>query len=150
MARKRLIDNILLFFATCGFIGYLPFAPGTWASLLAMVLIFIFPGVLGSIVFAALFALFAVICVNLLRYGEKDPSYIVIDEFAGMFVAIAGHQVTITNVIIGFVLFRVFDILKPYPIRRVERLKKGYGVVADDVLAGIFANAILLLWWSFT
>jgi phosphatidylglycerophosphatase A len=81
----------------------------------------------------------------LLKYDGKDPSYIVIDELAGMFVAMAGHKPTALNIISGFILFRIFDIIKPYPIRRVERLKGGYGVVADDVLAGIFANCLIWL-----
>jgi len=70
----------------------------------------------------------------------------VIDELAGMCVAMAGHGVTLVNVVIGFVFFRVFDILKPFPIRHAERLRKGYGIVADDVIAGIFANVVLIVW----
>ncbi len=145
MVKRRLIDNILIFINTCCFIGYIPFAPGTFASAFAAALIYLFPAVLGSIVFVVLFAIFAVLCVNVYRYEGEDPGYIVIDEFAGMCVAMAGHKVTLINCAVGFVLFRAFDILKPFPIKRVERLKKGYGVVGDDVLAGIFASAILFL-----
>ena len=56
----------------------------------------------------------------------------------------AGHRATLISCTIGFILFRIFDILKPFPIKRIERLKKGYGVVGDDILAGIFANIILV------
>lgn len=145
MVKRRLIDNILISINTCVFVGYVPFAPGTFASLFAVALIYLFPAVFTSILFAIPFVLFAVLCVNTHRYEGEDPGYIVIDEFAGMCIAMAGHRATLVNCAIGFVLFRVFDILKPYPIKRVERLKKGYGVVGDDVLAGIFANAILFL-----
>ena len=56
----------------------------------------------------------------------------------------AGHRASLVNILIGFVLFRIFDIAKPFPINRAERLPGGYGVMADDVLAGIFANILLL------
>jgi phosphatidylglycerophosphatase A len=77
------------------------------------------------------------------RGNEKDPGCIVIDEFVGVLVTMAGHKLTILALFEGFILFRAFDILKPYPIRKVERLPGGLGIVADDVLAGIFASALL-------
>lgn len=144
MVKRRLTDNIFIFINTCCFVGYIPFAPGTFASLLAAVLIFLFPAVFGNIAFVILFVFFSVLCVNLHRYEGDDPGHIVIDEFAGMCVAMAGHRATLTGCAIGFILFRIFDILKPFPIKRIERLKKGYGVVGDDILAGIFANIILV------
>jgi phosphatidylglycerophosphatase A len=58
----------------------------------------------------------------------------------------AGQSITLVNILIVFVLFRLFDILKPFPIRSAERLRKGYGIVADDVVAGIFANLFLSIW----
>ena len=88
---------------------------------------------------------FSVIVINLSGYEGEDPSYIVIDELAGIFCTMAGHQISILSLIIGFCLFRFFDILKPYPISLFERLKAGYGIVADDVVAAIFANAGLSL-----
>ncbi len=66
-----------------------------------------------------------------------------------MCVAMAGHRATLVNVAVGFVLFRIFDILKPFPVGRMERLKGGWGVVGDDVVAGIFANILVLLWTRF-
>jgi phosphatidylglycerophosphatase A len=85
----------------------------------------------------------------MLKLDGGDPGYIVIDEMAGMFVTMAGHKATILNILIGFVLFRVFDIIKPYPIKKIEGLGKGYGIVADDILAGIFANLVLVVWGKF-
>ena len=75
----------------------------------------------------------------------EDPGYIVIDELAGMFITMAGHKPTLIALVTGFFLFRIFDIIKPYPVYAVERLRKGYGIMADDILAGIYANIIL---WS--
>lgn len=146
MAKRRPIDRVLFFFNTCCFVGCIPGAPGTFASLFAAALIYLFPAVFGSAVFAVIFIVFAVATVTMERYEGEDPGHIVIDEFAGMCVAMAGHKITFLTVAIGFVLFRIFDILKPFPIGRMERLKGGFGVVGDDVVAGIFANILLLLW----
>jgi phosphatidylglycerophosphatase A len=144
MVKRRPIDNVLSFFNTCFYTGYIPFAPGTWASVLAAILIYFFPAVLTSPYFAGACIVFGTACINGERYEGKDPGHIVIDEFAGMCVAMAGHKASLMNVAIGFVLFRIFDIVKPFPINRMERLPRGYGVMADDVLAGIFSNILVL------
>ncbi len=149
MVKRRLIDKVLSFFNTCCFVGWIPFAPGTFASLFAAALICLFPAVFGSVIFAVACVIFAVASINTERYEGEDPGHIVIDEFAGMCVAMAGHKVTLVNVLIGFVLFRIFDILKPFPINRMERLKGGYGVVGDDVVAGIFGNILIFAWTRF-
>ena len=145
MVKRRPIDNVLAFFNTCFGTGYMPFAPGTFASALAAVLIYLFPGVFASIYFAVLCIIFGTASVYAERYEGEDPGHIVIDEFAGMCVAMAGHKPSLLNVVIGFVLFRVFDIAKPFPIRRVERLPGAFGVMADDVLAGVFSNILILV-----
>jgi phosphatidylglycerophosphatase A len=69
----------------------------------------------------------------------------VIDEVAGMLVAMAGHSISFLSLLAGFLLFRFFDIVKPYPIRRVEVFRKGYGILADDIIAGIFVNLLLIV-----
>jgi phosphatidylglycerophosphatase A len=144
---SKLLNNFLLFVVTCGFIGYLPGAPGTYASILGCIIVyfFTFDYFLGNIVFVCSLAACSIICINLLKYDGKDPSYIVIDELVGMFVTMAGFKPDILNIISGFIFFRFFDIIKPYPIRQVEHFKGGYGVVADDILAGVFANLFIHL-----
>jgi len=144
---SKLTNNSLLFIVTCGFIGYLPGAPGTYASILGCVIVYLFTfnSVFGNVVFVCCLAVCSVACINLLKYNGEDPSYIVIDELVGIFITMAGHKTNLLNIIIGFILFRFFDIIKPYPIRRVENFKGGYGIVADDVLAGIFANLFMYL-----
>ena len=77
------------------------------------------------------------------RAGGKDPSEVVIDEAAGFLVTMAWVPVTAATVSAGFILFRLFDIFKPYPIRRIERLPGGWGVVADDLMAGLYALVCL-------
>ena len=141
------LNNFLLFIVTCGFIGFLPGAPGTYASILGCIILyfFTFSSVFGNIVFVCCLTVCSVVCINLLEYEGEDPSYIVIDEIVGMFITMTGHEMNLLNIISGFILFRFFDIIKPYPIRRVERFKGGYGIVADDVLAGIFANMLIHL-----
>jgi len=144
MSKK--LDTLLRFIVTCGYIGRLPFAPGTYASILGCILIYLFPLPFNRLPFVIVLVVFSVLCINLFGFEERDPGYIVIDELAGMCVAVAGHSATLVNVVIGFVFFRGFDILKPFPIGHAERLRKGYGIVADDVIAGIFANVILIVW----
>jgi phosphatidylglycerophosphatase A len=143
---SKLVNNCLFFIVTCGYIGYIPGPTGTYASIFGCIILYFLPYIsaFSGIIFVIGFAVFSTICVNLLEYEGEDPSYIVIDELTGIFITMAGHQPTFLNLVIGFILFRFFDIIKPYPIRRLERWRKGYGVVTDDCLAGVFAN--ILLW----
>lgn len=79
-------------------------------------------------------------------WGAKDPSWIVIDEIVGFQCAMFLVAPTMAHIAAGFVLFRIFDIVKPFPIRLFEkRIPGGYGVVGDDVIAGIYSNILLLV-----
>ncbi len=140
MARK-----LGLVFATCGYVGYLPFAPGTWASILGCALLFLFPGIFNHPLVVLVITVAAILCINRMQLTDKDPGYIVIDELAGICVTMVGQNLGFSNLVKGFILFRIFDILKPFPVRRLEGLPKGYGIVADDLMAGIYANLALLL-----
>ena len=147
MTKNRSIkirDRICEWFATCCYVGYLPVAPGTWGSLLAAILLYLFPFFHSPIVIFFLLA-GGVATAQVARGDQADPGYVVIDEFAGMVITMAGHAVTFRNLFIGFILFRAFDILKPYPVRKLERLPGAYGIIADDVLAGILASAALFV-----
>ena len=76
--------------------------------------------------------------------GEKDPGSVVIDEIAGMAVTLAGLPFNFDTALMGFIIFRILDILKPFPIRNLDkRISGGVGIVLDDVVAGIFANLLL-------
>lgn len=140
---SKSLQQASLFIVTCGFVGHLPLAPGTFAAALGSVLLYFFPGLFLNPMFVAGLVVFSVLCINALEFEDKDPGYVVIDELAGMCVTMVGHRTTILWTVLGFLLFRFFDIVKPTPIRNVEHLKKGYGVVADDVMAGAFANVTL-------
>jgi phosphatidylglycerophosphatase A len=141
---------ILKNFATLGFIGYLPFAPGTFGSLVAAVFFAIlspsFPAHLVLLIAITVAGAFASHRAEKML-EEKDSSHIVIDEFAGYALSILYLPSTLPFLIAAFILFRVFDILKPPPIRWIERtLPGGAGIVADDLMAGIYTNALLQAW----
>lgn len=130
---------------TLGPIGYFPLAPGTYGSAVACLFLYCCPSFFAHPLFILILIALALAILNRLAFTEKDPGYVVIDELVGMFVAMAGHRMTFVNLLAGFALFRFFDIVKPYPIRKVEGFRKGYGILADDILAGIFTSLVLLL-----
>ena len=140
-------EKMSVFLATGFYVGNIPFAPGTFGSLLGLPLCFILAGIQlpPAIIVVVLFIGLAVwVSNNAARtLKRKDPGCIVIDEIAGMMVTLIGVPVHLTSVIIGFILFRILDIAKPFPIRMIDkRLSGGLGIVADDVVAGIFANML--------
>jgi phosphatidylglycerophosphatase A len=138
----------VLFLATGFYVGNIPPAPGTLGSLIGLALCFLLAGIQlpPAIILAVLFIGFAVWIAHAAEktLKKKDPGCIVIDEVAGMVVTLIGLPFNLTTAVIGFIIFRILDILKPFPIRTLDkRLAGGIGIVADDVVAGIFANIIL-------
>ena len=135
-----------VFFVATGFlVGTVPFAPGTFGSLLGLPLCFLLSrlNLLQSVICIVIFILFAIGIASAAEkiIKQKDPGQIVIDEIAGLMVTFAGVPFNLKTVLVGFVIFRVFDILKPFPIRALERrVAGGSGIVLDDVLAGIYGN----------
>jgi phosphatidylglycerophosphatase A len=144
----NLKDNAAVFLATGLCVGNIPFAPGTFGSLLGLPLCFLLAQIQVSVavIVVVLFIGLAVWISNSAAktIKHKDPGCIVIDEIAGMMVTLIGVPVHPTSVIIGFILFRILDIVKPFPIGMIDRrLSGGLGIVADDVVAGVFANILL-------
>ncbi len=129
--------------------GRLPIAPGTAGSAVAVGLFW--AATLGgswlpAIVFVALVPIgFWSAAATARELGEKDPGVIVIDEFAGQFLALLALPPTWAVLAAGFVLFRLFDIVKPPPARRLESLPGATGIMADDLVAGLYANLLLQL-----
>ncbi len=141
-------EKAVLFLATGFYVGNIPPAPGTLGSLIGLPLCFLLAGIQlpPAIILAVLFIGFAVWIAHAAEktLKKKDPGCIVIDEVAGMVVTLIGLPFNLTTAVIGFIIFRILDILKPFPIRTLDkRLAGGIGIVADDVVAGIFANIIL-------
>jgi phosphatidylglycerophosphatase A len=146
-------DRLCLAFASVCYIGFIPGAPGTYASLLTTLLFFaayrlggrILPDLLLSSVCLISMAGILASAEIYRRTDHEDPSYIVIDEVAGQLLTFLFLPVSWMNLILGFLAFRVFDMWKPFPIRKLESLGGGVGVMADDLLAGVYANVLLRL-----
>jgi len=142
-------DDILKFIATAGPLGYSPVAPGTAGSAFSCLIYILFrPDVLMlSIVIPLGFVAGVVTSDRVERLlNEKDSSHIVVDELVGYLVSVFLVPFSIPNAILAFLLFRVFDIIKPVPIRQLERrIPGGLGIMIDDILAGVYANLALRL-----
>ena len=128
--------------------------PGTWGSLAAVILwacaclqIPVASHTWAAMVAAAVVTLIGIPAATRAARasGSKDPQFIVIDEVAGQLVALIGVPLGWKTFLAGFILFRVFDIWKPFPIRQLERLPEGTGIVVDDLGAGLYALAIMHL-----
>jgi phosphatidylglycerophosphatase A len=145
--------RVAVFVATCGYLGYVPIAPGTFGSAAGVAVFYAVrsSGSLG-VELAVIAALFAIGIWSSTQaehhFGGVDPGPIVIDEVVGMLVTLALLPVNATGVLIGFLLFRVLDVIKPWPSAGFERLPGGLGVMADDGMAAIYGNLIMrgLLW----
>jgi phosphatidylglycerophosphatase A len=147
------VTRLAVFIATAGYCGYFPFAPGTVGSAAGLIVYLLVwwaqsPVVEGGLI-AVLFLAGVWAGTTAERYfGGIDPGPIVLDEVVGMLITLAFIPVGLSGAVAGFVLFRIFDVLKPFPARRLESLHGGLGVMADDAMAAIYANLSLraLLW----
>lgn len=167
-------DYLALAIATCG-VGYLPLAPGTWGSLVGMGLYLLVRGSAMKVMFdvgagrnfnllhvyygVIAFELVAVVVISWVGTwaasrteklsGRKDPSKVVVDEVAGQFIALIPVPFMVSPawwaMILAFILFRFFDIVKPYPARKLESLPGGMGIMADDLIAGVYAGLGVML-----
>jgi len=167
-------DYAALAIATCG-VGYLPLAPGTWGSLVGIGVYAVVRGIGLKLMFdlaaarnltllhvysvTLMLELLAAVIITFIGIwaasrteklsGTKDPSKVVIDEVAGQFIALLPVPFLINEAwwaaILAFVFFRFFDIVKPYPARKFESLESGLGIMADDVVAGIYAAIVVAI-----
>lgn len=133
--------------------GWCKPAPGTWGSGAALLLwaaygYFAHPSphalVIALLIGTAVSIIFGVPAATIAsrESGMEDPRFVVIDEVAGQWIALIGSAVTWQHGLLALFLFRFFDVLKPYPIRKLEKLPEGWGIVFDDVLAGIYALVV--------
>ena len=144
------MKHFILLLATGFGVGYSPIAPGTLGTLVAILIYYFLSNILSPLYEITLLGfLFLSVWVSgnaEIFFERKDDQRIVIDEITGFLIAMLWVPKTIRFVIIGFFLFRFFDIVKPFPIRRLEKgFKGGFGVVLDDVVAGVYANILLRL-----
>ena len=138
-----------VFIATFGYIGYAPIAPGTFGSAAGLALFFLLrlTGLpwIEPVTIVALFAMGSWAGNIAERYfGGIDPGPVVIDEVLGMLVTLMFVPVSWAGAIAGFLIFRVLDVVKPWPARQMESLHGGIGVMADDAMAAVYGN--MLMW----
>jgi len=143
------LQTLSKYIATLGFIGYLPYAPGTFGSAAGFLLAaLIRPEDLNLLmIFLPLFFLGTITSHNAEKLLGKDSGRIVIDELCGYLISVSFVPKTSGYLLAAFILFRAFDIFKPPPIRKIEKMVPGgAGIMLDDVLAGIYANMCLQVW----
>ena len=140
------MDTLRRAVLSVGYIGYMPVASGTWGSLPGVALAWLLrdePYYAGACI-VALFGIGMVWGDHAMRYwGKHDAGQIVLDEVVGQMITLLLFPLTPKVMLIGFLLFRGFDVLKPPPARQLEGLHGGLGVMADDVAAGVYAHAVL-------
>ncbi len=142
------MHSIIILIATGCYSGYLPKAPGTWGSLVGLLLFYLLHNLSLPVYLAVTAGLFV---VGSFAAGEmekildnRDPGVVVIDEIVGMLITMIAVPATPLAMVLGFILFRIFDIAKPFPVNFFDqRFHGGLGIMLDDVVAGIYALIIL-------
>ena len=140
--------RLAVFLATCGYVGYVPIAPGTFGSAAGLVVFALVRAGGSTIVeLATIVVLFAIGIWSATEaehhFGGVDPAPIVMDEVVGMLITLALLPVNVTGAVVGFFLFRALDVFKPWPSGRFERLPGGLGVMADDGMAALYGNGAM-------
>lgn len=143
-----ILTQRLAFVLATGFgSGYSPFAPGTAGSAVGLLFVWAmsFMDFPGQLAFTLAVTALSMVAADMVAksVGLKDPSLIVADEIAGMMVTMIAIPLTLKSLLLGFILFRVMDVVKPPPARQFERFKGGVGIVADDLMAGVYAHLAL-------
>jgi phosphatidylglycerophosphatase A len=144
------LNKLGLFLATCGFVGHVPVAPGTAGSVVGVALFYVlraFGTPLAEV--TAILILFAAgvwaAGVAERHWERTDPGPVVIDEVVGMLITLCWLPLTGLGVFVGFLVFRVFDVWKPWPAARFESLHGGLGVMADDAMSGVYGQVLMRL-----
>ena len=150
---KSRVTSVSLAIATVGGVGYAPFAPGTFGSAAGLLVWWLLgPSAIVQGIAIVLICAAGVwsgsVCER--HFCRTDPGHVVVDEVVGMLVTLFLNPVGWAGALGGFLLFRIADVIKPYPANRLEALHGGFGVMADDVMAAVYANLALraCLWAS--
>jgi len=137
-----------LFVSSGALIGFLPLCPGTFGALEGLIIFWFLKNLslFAQLIIILLISILGVISSHFASkiLGNKDPDIVVIDEIAGMWVSLLG-KVTILEYFLAFVLFRIIDISKPFPLKKLEKLSGGWGIMVDDLLAGVFTNILVTI-----
>lgn len=141
--KLNLIEKIL---GSGFFTGYIPFASGTFGSL-AAVIIYLIPGFENPTILLLLISIFTVVGVKLGSKFEKiygkDPKECTIDEFVGTWISLLFLPKNLVYVLGAFLIWRVFDVIKPFPANYVEKIKGGWGIMLDDIIAGFYSFIVI-------
>ena len=147
------MTRLAVFIATAGYCGYFPIAPGTAGSAAGLVVYLLIrwagSPIAEAAAIAGIFAAGTWAATRAERYfGGIDPGPVVIDEVLGMLITLAFIPAGWSAALAAFLLFRVFDVIKPFPANRLEKFHGGFGIMADDAMAGVYANLALraLMW----
>lgn len=141
--------NFSVIFSTLLMTGFIPYAPGTAGSIIAMIVYFILPSEWfqtspAIFILIPVYFIILLITIPILTQAEKilgkDDRRIVLDEFMGFFLAVLFLPRSIMIIFLAFILFRVYDIFKPVPVNLLQKLPGGWGILADDLMAGIYSN----------
>lgn len=155
MQNRQKSRGVALFLASSAYVGYFPIAPGTAGSVVGVFLdlglratgsLWVHAAVILAVTVAGVWAAGVVEK----QLAAKDPSVVVIDEVAGMLLALYLLPLSWLGYLVGFLVFRLFDIVKPFPARQSERLPGGIGIMVDDLIAGLYTHLVLRfvsLWW---
>lgn len=142
------MSGLAVFIATFGYVGYFPIAPGTAGSLAALALYALVRWAGTPAV--ELVTIIAVLAIGIWAatgteraLARKDPGPVVIDEVLGMLITLAFLPLSLWGIAAGFLIFRLFDVIKPFPAGRLEHLPAGLGIMADDAMAGVYAHLAL-------
>ena len=143
-----MISKLANWFSTVLKVGYLPIAPGTWGSLVALLIWYVIIGHISSttlIILILTIFVFGVYTSSITerQMDKKDPSVVVIDEWVGQWIALLFLPKSLLWGFVAFAIFRLFDIWKPYPIKTLDNMPSGWGIMLDDVLAGIYALVVV-------
>jgi len=146
------MKHVLLLVATFFNIGRIPIAPGTCASLVTMLIVYFVRPYWDASIYIQVIVIFIIFLLGIpaasyaeKHFKKKDPGQCVIDEVPGQMVSLLLIPHTLGLYFAGFLIFRVFDIFKPFPIRRMEKVPHGLGIMIDDIAAGLYALGLLHL-----
>lgn len=144
------MSRLAVVIATVGYVGFVPFAPGTFGTAIGLLFFVAMRSVVPPA--ADLAAVLAAFVVGTWaageaerHFGRTDPGPVVIDEVLGILITLCWLPVSWGIAVTGFLLFRLFDVIKPYPARRLESAPGGFGIMLDDAMAGLYAHVALRL-----
>lgn len=148
------MNIVVKIIGTFGFTGYFPIFPATFASFVFILFYLLVPGgevLAHPIVCAATLVVSIPVATRMEKFYGNDPGCVVIDEVVGMQTILVGASgIGVWGGLVAFFVFRVFDVLKPFPVGRSQKLPGGWGVVVDDLLAGVYGRiCLVLLSWLF-